>query len=314
MRFGIIGTGFISDWFVDACRLAGGTPVGIYSRDLERGQAFADRHGLSLVVGSVEELAASDEIDAVYVASPIAAHHRQTAAVLDHGKPVLCEKTLATSPDEVADLFERADRAGCVLLEAVRPNHDPVYDLIRSALPRLGTLRHAHLEKCQYSSRYPAFLRGEVLNALDPASGNSALRDIGVYCIHPSLLLFGTPLGTHRASYRLPNGFEAGGSLLLDYGDLSVTCTYSKVTNSVTPSVILGEQGSLRIDSVAEPGAVEYVGLDGEVETLLTGSPRHPRETLHHPIEAFLELCRQSRTDHPYRQLSLAAEQIMSTN
>lgn len=312
MRFGIIGTGFISDWFVDACRQAGSEPVAICSRDAERGRAFATGHGLDVVTTSVAELTERPDLDAVYVASPIAAHAAQTATLLRGGKHVLCEKTLATSVAQAESLFALAQETGRVLLEAIRPTHDPAYDIVRETLPRLGTLRHAHFEKCQYSSRYPAFLEGRTLNALDPASGNSALRDIGVYCLHPALELFGVPKRWSSASYRLANGFEAGGSTLLDYETMAVTCTYSKVANSITPSVIQGEAGSLSIDSIAEPGEVRFVDLTGATEVVLTGPARHPGDTLRHEIAAFIGLVAAGAVRHRYRDASLLAEKIMS--
>ena len=312
MRFGIIGTGFISDWFVAACRLAGGTPTAVYSRDIDRGAAFASRHGLESAAGTMDELVAGTSVDAVYVASPISEHASQVTAALANGKHVLCEKTLASSLEEVAGLFRLADQNGRVLLEAIRPSHDPAFAIIKAILPRLGTIRNAHLEKCQYSSRYPAFLRGEVLNAFDPASGNSALRDLGVYCLHPCLTMFGDPLSFTGTDFYLSNGFQAGGSAVLDYGSMSVTCTYSKIATTVLPSVIEGEQGSLTIDSIAEPGAVSYTDTAGNVLEVLTGPPKQAHETLHHPIEAFLRLCKGGMTDHAHRAQTLTAETIIS--
>ncbi|MEA4943334.1 MAG: Gfo/Idh/MocA family oxidoreductase [Propionicimonas sp.] len=312
MRFGIIGTGFISDWFVDACRVAGGTPVAICSRDADRGREFATRHGLGQVVTTPEALAGLDEVEAIYLASPIASHHDQAVIALSAGKHVLGEKTLTTSPDRARALFDLAARQQRVLLEAIRPTHDPAYRPIREAVGRLGTLRHAHFEKCQYSSRYPGFLRGERPNALDPASGNSALRDLGVYCLHPALELFGSPSRFTGTTYRLENGFEAGGTTVLDYGTFSVTCAYSKVARSVAPSVIEGEAGSLTIDSLAEPADVRLIGLDGSVEPVLSGPPRQPAESLRYEIEEFLRLCAAGEVDHPYRTNSLIAEQIIT--
>ncbi len=312
MRFGIVGTGFISDWFVSACRLAGGTPTAIYSRDRDRGFAFATRHGLTFAAGSLDELVTSPSVDAVYVASPIAAHTHQVAAALTNGKHVLCEKTMATSPEEVARLYQLADRNATVLLEAIRPTHDPASAVIKAALPRLGTIRNAHFEKCQYSSRYPPFLRGEVLNAFNPASGNSALRDLGVYCIHPCLTMFGNPLSFSGASYHLANGFQAGGTVVLDYGSMSATCTYSKIATTVLPSVIEGELGSMTIDSIAEPAQASFTDNAGQCFDVLAGPSKQAQQTLHHPVEAFLRLCESNLIDHPYRAQTLTAEVIIS--
>lgn len=312
MRFGIIGTGFISDWFVAACRLAGGTPVAIYSRDVDRGAAFASRHGLTFAASNLDDLVTSPSVDAVYVASPITAHASQVAAALSQGKHVLCEKTMGTSPEEVAGLFRIADQHNRVLLEAIRPTHDPASAVIKAALPRLGTIRNAHFEKCQYSSRYPAFLRGEVLSALDPASGNSALRDLGVYCLHPSLTMFGNPLSVTGTDYHLANGFQAGGTAVLNYGSMSVTCTYSKISTTVLPSVIEGELGSLTIDSIAQPARVSFTDSTGHRIDVLAGPSKQAHETLHHPIEAFLRLCEGNMIHHAYREPTLITEVIIS--
>jgi len=258
------------------------------------------------------EICGSDAIDSVYVASPIGAHFEHVMSALSQGKHVLCEKTLATSPAEVREMFDSSADHGRVLLEAVRPVHDPAYQVIAAATARLGTLRHAHLEKCQYSSRYPAYLRGQTTNAFDPASGNAALRDIGVYCLQPSLTLFGAPQDLVGRSYRLDNGFEAGGTLVLGYGAMSVTCTYSKVSRSVTPSVIEGEEGTLTIDSVAEPANVSLFAIDGREEKLLSGPTKRPDETLHHPIEQFLTLCEGGSVSHRFREQSILAEELMT--
>ena len=76
LRFGIIGTNFISEWFVAACRRSGRVvPEAVYSRSLARGEEFAARMGLAR---AFDDLAAMIEaVDAVYVASPNYAHADQ---------------------------------------------------------------------------------------------------------------------------------------------------------------------------------------------------------------------------------------------
>ncbi|MDR2252885.1 MAG: Gfo/Idh/MocA family oxidoreductase [Bifidobacteriaceae bacterium] len=311
MRFGVVGTGAISDWFVAACRQAGGTPVAVSSRDSAKGREFAARHGLEAATVGVERLARMDDLDAIYVASPIGAHFDHVVTALEAGKHVLCEKTLARSPAQVEALFAKAEDNRRVLLEAVRPVHDPAYELIRAAVRRLGVIRWAHFEMCQYSSRYPAYRRGLAPRALDPASGNSALRDLGVYCIHPCLELFAEPLDVFGASYTLDNGFEAGGNALLSYDAMTVTCAWSKVTQSTGGSFIQGEDASLMIDHVANPARVDLVTTAGASQPVLDGLPKQARDTLHHEISAFIRLCRSGDVRHRFRRGSIAAERII---
>lgn len=311
VRFGVIGTNFISEWFVAACRQTGGraAATAACSRDLRRAHEFAAGNG---VADAFDDLAAMlAVVDAVYVASPMAAHHDQARQAVAAGKHVLVEKTMGTSLAQVRDLLTAASDAGVVAMEAVRNVHTPSHRLIRDALPRLGTLRYARLEKQQYSSRYDRFRAGEVSNAFDPATGNSALADIGIYCLQPALDLFGEPSGTAGASIRLANGFEAAGSLQLDYGSMIVDVVYSKITAGVTPSVIHGEDAALTIDDPGETSRVNLVHRDGSEEVLLDVPQVRPRDTLTDEILDFVDQVRAGATDPRWADLTMLSRRLM---
>jgi hypothetical protein len=124
--------------------------------------------------------------------------------------------------------------------------------------------------------------------------------------------MFGNPLSFTGADYHLANGFQAGGTAVLDYGSMNAICTYSKIATTVLPSVIEGELGSLTIDSIAEPARVSFTDKAGHSFDLLAGPSKQAHETLHHPIEAFLRLCEGNMIDHPYRAQTLTAEVIIS--
>lgn len=309
--FGIIGTNFVSDWFVDACRQAGSEPVAVFSRSRDRGSQFATKHGLTVAVDSLEALLTTAGVDAVYIASPNAAHLPQSLQALSAGTHVLCEKTLGVDAGETSRIIEAARARGLVVLEAVRPVHDPTYDLIRNALARLGRLRSARFEKLQYSSRYDQILAGEHLNAFDPALGNSAVADIGVYTLQPALHLFGTPIRLSGASVRLANGFEASGTCLLDYDDFVVTCTWSKISSQVGPSIITGEQGSLTIDALSQPGVITLHPRTGPAEVLLDHGGRSDWSNMHHEIAAFVGFVERGEFPESFAELSLATRVVM---
>ena len=93
MRWGIIGPGRIARKFSDALRsMDDAVLVGVAPRELGRAQAFASEYEAPLAFDSVEALAASDEIDAIYVATPHPFHADATRICIETGKPVLCEK------------------------------------------------------------------------------------------------------------------------------------------------------------------------------------------------------------------------------
>ena len=154
LKIGMNGTNFISDDFCEAAALVPGAELSaVYSRKQETGDAFAARHGIPQVYTDYDEFLDSG-LDAVYVASPNFAHCAQTLKALNHKKHVLCEKVMAVNEQEVRSMIDCARQNNVVLLEAMRPDFDPAYDLIEQNLPRIGKLRRATFEFCQYSSRY----------------------------------------------------------------------------------------------------------------------------------------------------------------
>ncbi len=313
LRFGIVGTNFISEWFTAACGRTNGIAeaAAVMSRRPETGEEFAREHGIGAVFTDLGEMAR--EVDAVYIASPNGVHCEQALQAIEAGRHVLVEKVMATSEAEVRSIFEAAARRGVVAMEATRHLHTPAYRLLRETLPRLGTIRQANFAKCQYSSRYDTFRAGEIPNAFDPSLGNSSLADIGVYVLEPAVDLFGEPLSATGSSVLLHNGFEGVGSMTLSYEKLIVELSWSKITQSVTPSVILGEEGALTISDLAEPTLMRFHPRRGEPVTLLEG-PVTPADTMEHEIIAFAAQVQAGVTDPRWTQVTLRSRRLMDAH
>lgn len=252
IRFGIIGRNFVVDWMMAAIAAAEGVEaVGVYSRTPEGARDFAQKYGLPLTFTSIEAMAECEEIDAVYIASPNICHYEQAAALMRHGKHILCEKPAVACCAELSDLYRIAEENHVIFLEAMRTAFDDIPALLREALPQIGPVRRIRFEYGQYSSRYDRFLNGEHMNAFDPSLANAAVMDLGCYAISMIIDLFGAPRSFVSESVRLENGFEAAGSVLMNYGTFLAEAAYGKVYQQGSPSVIDGEKGSIVIDSIA---------------------------------------------------------------
>ena len=309
LRFAVVGTNFISDRFCEAAALSKKAEVvAVYSRKLDTGAAFASKHGLKKVYTDYAEMLNDDNIDAVYVASPHIAHAAQTVSALDAGKHVLCEKMIAADLDGFLSQKAAAKRSGKVLLEAMRPDFDPAIEIIKSALPSLGKIRRVHLEYCQYSSRYDRFKAGEVLNAFDPTMKNTALADIGIYPLHVCTLLFGAPSSVGARSLFLENGFEAMGNITLSYGDMLASIVYSKITDSVTPSVIEGELGSITFDKLNAPTEIK-IKLRGSDWQTLDYTPIE--NNMLYEIDAFTDMVGGVLSSTPYITATESAMRVV---
>lgn len=116
LTWGIIGAG-------DVCEFKGGPPLyqlpgcelrGVTRRDAAAGAAFAERHGCRYYE-SAAELLADTTIDAIYVATPPACHAEHVAMAAAARKQVLCEKPMATTAAECADMIANCADAGVAL-------------------------------------------------------------------------------------------------------------------------------------------------------------------------------------------------------
>ena len=103
-----------------------------------------------LIFDDLSELAESKEINAVYIASPNSLHAAQTIQMLNGGKHVLCEKSIASNQYEFEQMQKDALKNRKVLLEAMRSVYSPGLVAIRENLSKLGTIRRASFQYCQY--------------------------------------------------------------------------------------------------------------------------------------------------------------------
>ena len=147
LRFGTIGSGWITDEYIHGALDSGLWQLtAVYSRTEERARAYADRHGAKLAFTSVQAMAASTEVDAVYVASPNALHYQHCKVLLEHGKHVICEKPLCAQAAKVRELQAIAAAQGVVFLEAIMFLHLPQRKLLEEALEQLGPISLAKID------------------------------------------------------------------------------------------------------------------------------------------------------------------------
>lgn len=267
IRFATIGTSHITERFLEAAAQCPQLQyAAVCSRSMEKAGRFAERYGAETCHDSLEALAQDGSVDMVYIASPNALHCAQAVRLLRAGKHVLCEKPLASNTGEAEEMFRAARENGTVLLEAMRPVFDPGYECIRDNLHRLGRIRGAQFWYGKYSSKYDAFLAGEHQNIFDARYSAGALMDMGVYCIHPLVGLFGVPEKLHSSCVRLRGGIDGAGMVLAEYDGMTAEVSYSKITNSRLHSEIQGEEGFMVISDISSPREVSCFYNDGRTE------------------------------------------------
>ncbi|QUI34897.1 Gfo/Idh/MocA family protein [Streptomyces alfalfae] len=207
MRWGIAGHGdIVTRRALPALRALGEEPAVLWGRDAHRAARVAERYGVPRSGADPGVLLRG--VDAVYVATPVAAHVPLAAAALDAGLPVLVEKPLAGglgSPGLGGGGLGRGGGpawrcAGVAYYRRLAPAVRRLRAELRGWTPERVEVRF----RCAFAPGPDDPMRWRT----DPAvSGGGVLADAGSHRVDLLLHLFGRPL---EVSARLTDRFPAG--------------------------------------------------------------------------------------------------------
>jgi predicted dehydrogenase len=110
----VIGSGFIGTVHIEALRRIGIRVTGLLEASPELGARRATELGLPKAYASLEDVLADDTVQVVHVTSPNELHHPQVRQILAAGRHVVCEKPLAMTSAESAELVALAKASGLV--------------------------------------------------------------------------------------------------------------------------------------------------------------------------------------------------------
>lgn len=111
---GVAGAGFIGAAHVEGLRRIGIQVLGLAEDTQRKAQQKAAELGIPLSYSTVDEMLANPEIDVVHIATPNHLHYSHVMAALQAGKHVICEKPLAMTSPEAAEMVNLAVAKGLV--------------------------------------------------------------------------------------------------------------------------------------------------------------------------------------------------------
>ncbi|RZU50518.1 putative dehydrogenase [Krasilnikovia cinnamomea] len=273
VRWGILGTGAIATTFAADLRLVPGAELAaVGSRRADTATEFARRHGFARAHGSWAELAADDQVDVVYVATPHAMHHAAALTCLAGGKAVLCEKPMTLDLASSAHLVQEARTRGLFLMEAMWMRCNPAIRRVAELIGdgAIGEVTAVHAD---FGLAGPF---GAEHRLRDPRLGGGAALDLGVYPLNLAHLILGTPESVQAWARLTPEGVDENTGMLLGYASGAVaalTCGIGGATRNTAS--ITGTRG--RIDLPPEfymPRSFE-LHRDGRAETFDVPFPGH---------------------------------------
>jgi predicted dehydrogenase len=220
--------------------------VAIASRNKVQAQETATRLGIPVVYGSYEELLNDATIDAVYIPLPNHLHVEWTLKAIKAGKHVLCEKPIALSSEQAAQLVATAQQHPSIkVMEAFMYRFHPQWKQAKMLVDdgRIGQLKTIH-SFFSYYNVDPNNIRNQ------KDLGGGGMMDIGCYCVSLARFLFNSEpvrvLGHVTTDPVLQTDTMTSGILEFATGTATFTCStqlmpYQRVQ-------IVGTEGRLEIE------------------------------------------------------------------
>ena len=209
----VVGTGFIGAVHVEALRRLGVQVHGVVGSTRERAAARAAEIGLPQAYGSFQAMLDDPRVDVVHITSPNHLHHEHSRAALRAGKHVVCEKPLAMTPAESADLLQIAEHSGLVHATNFNLRFYPVVQHVHGMV-REGALGEVRLVSGHYLQDW-LLLDTDWNWRLEPELGGvlRAVSDIGSHWMDLTTFLTGkrivavmADLATFIKKRRQPSG------------------------------------------------------------------------------------------------------------
>ncbi|MDJ0458647.1 Gfo/Idh/MocA family oxidoreductase [Arthrobacter sp. NQ7] len=215
LRWGIVGTGRISDSVVADLAACQGTEIRtVHSRDAGKAADFAKKFADAGSTDSYEELLADPELDVVYIATPFATHYALTRDALLAGKHVLVEKPMAVTAGEVEKLFQIARERNLFLMEGMWMKFNPAFILLQEqiARDRIGAPRSL---RAMFGMPFPQ----DGGSRWDVKRSGSTLLDQGIYPVTLAHTIFGVPESVYAAGTVRSDGLDLAEHFTLEYTD-----------------------------------------------------------------------------------------------
>lgn len=268
VRFGIVSTAKIArDWVIPAMQAVPECEVvAITSRDTNRAASVAAQFGIPRHFGSLAEMLADPEVEAVYIPTPNSAHVGETIEAARAGRHVLCEKPIALDAAEARQLIDVQRKTGVQMSEAFMVRYHPRWlaarEIVRSG--RLGKVTQIHATYSVLNDN-PDDIR------FNPELGGGALGDVGVYPITAARFLFeDEPFAATATFQKLnPAGVDVAVSGILEFPDHCSLLFSGALLQAWSHWImVIGSEGWMEIPIAVWPSAEEetVIRLRGRID------------------------------------------------
>ncbi len=251
IKWGVIGCGGIADrrtlpgmMLADNAEL-----VAVMDANMAAAENCKEKYGAKYAFDNIEELLALDEIQAVYIASPVFCHKEQAFATADAGKDILIEKPVGLTSkeaEEIADYCEsKGIKLGVGFMMRFHTYHQKMKEVVASG--KIGEVVSARAQlTCWYPEMENCWRQEMKL------SGGGAMMDMGVHCV--DLIRYITGLEVTEAA-------GLCGNQVFKYDVEDAGCVICRLENGATAYV----DANFNIPDAAAKCKIEFYGTKGSI-------------------------------------------------
>lgn len=217
VKWGVLGTAGIAR----GCTIPGMVMAencelyAIAGRNESKANQFKEEFGFEKIYTDYEALLNDEEISAVYIPLPNHLHYEWVMKAIDAGKNVLCEKPLAPTAKQAAELYEAAKKKGVILMEAFAYLHTPYIAALKKEIDEKTFGDVIYIESAFITSGH------DLSNIrMQRECYGGAVYDLGCYCTSIILrLLEKEPLKVMGVAEYSPENIDILTTAIMDFGN-----------------------------------------------------------------------------------------------
>lgn len=195
-QYGIVGCGYISQLYLEGFKKLQAAVPHVVDMDLGRTQAYVREFGAKSGT-DFQALVDDPAVSTVVVLTHTRFHKEICLAAIQAGKNVICEKTLATSSADAAEIAQAARKAGVLFFTAYMKRFFPAVAKAKELLPSLGILFSAYARSYQFWGDLYAPPADFSADLWLKNYGGGVLKCAGSHILDLVLYFFGRPVALY---------------------------------------------------------------------------------------------------------------------
>ena len=247
LNLGIIGTGSIASAMASTVNQMEDVKLyAVASRTEKNAVTFAKKYDAQVAYGSYAELAADENVDLVYIATPHSEHFENAKLCLENGRNVLCEKAFTINASQAKELVELARKKELFLSEAMWTRYQPLAIKLKELLEDNSI---GHVTMVSSNMHFPMMGKERLWN---PKLAGGALLDVGIYPLTISSIVMGDDIEEVVARGKITElSMDESAAAIITYknGKIAVT-SWGMSASSDCKATIYGSGGMLVVSGV----------------------------------------------------------------